>query len=548
MFNPSSQSPKLQSLKSSSDDKFGMASEVVAEALGRRPIVIIGDVGVGKTSFIRHLIFVKATDEIKNAIFIYIDLGSQANLGQDLRTFFLEEIERQLFEDHGVDLYENKTVRGIYHKDLQRFDTGIYASLKESAPDKFIEYQIQFLEALTKNKVEHLRRSIEHFSRGRKKQVIISIDNADQRKLADQQDAFMAAQDFAANWQALVLVSLRPQTYFASKFSGSISGYSQRIITISPPRVDLVLIKRLKFSLDLAEGKCQLDRLEGISIKLDSIALFLKALLFSLQNNKEITRLLSNITGGNIRQALDLIKGFIGSANVDSEKIINLMETNGKYMIPLHEFTKQALLGEYSHYHAPSSLALNLFDVRYPDQKEHFLSSMIISYLISDGQHKSPDGFIRTANLLSEMQEYGFVSDQIEHALRRLTNKKLVETTERITFDEGLQGLVGDMPLAFRVTTIGVYHIQYWASSFAYIDAVLFDTPIFDEKYRKIILANLESFDIRERYDRTVQFCEYLNECWAKISKSPVYFDWPTLRNLGAQSFAAVEAVIIVKP
>ncbi|OAI06750.1 hypothetical protein [Methylomonas methanica] len=544
MFKPLPQNPTLQHLRSTPDDKYGLAPEVVAEALGRRPIVIIGDVGVGKTSFIRHLIYVKAAEEVENAIFIYIDLGSQANLGQDMHAFFLQEIERQLLEDHGIDIYEDHFVRGVYHGDLQRFEKGIYGRLKESAPDKFIERQIEHLEELTSNKVMHLQQSIMHFAKGRKKQVIISIDNADQRKLADQQEAFLAAQEFAANWQALVLISLRPQTYFVSKSSGSISAYPQRIMTISPPRVDLVLQKRLQFSLDLAEGRLPLDRLNGITIKLDAIALFLKALLFSLRNNKEISEILSNITGGNIREALELIKGFIGSANVDSEKIIHIMRSEGQYLIPLHEFTKQALLGEYSHFDARSSLALNLFDVRYPDQKEHFLASMIIGFLFTDGPKKSPEGFVHTDDLLAEMQTYGFVADQIEHALRRLTNKKLIETTERITFDEGLQGLVGDMPLAFRVTTIGVYHIQRWAPSFAYLDAVLFDTPIFDENHRKEISAKLESFDIRERYKRTVKFRDYLNECWSQITKPPVFFDWPTLRNTGTPSFVSVKRAI----
>jgi GTPase SAR1 family protein len=544
MFRPSSQSPTLQAIRSSPQDQFGMAPNAVAEALGRRPIVIIGDVGVGKTSFIRNLIYVKAVDEIQNAIFIYIDLGSQANLGQDLHTFFLEEIERQLLEDHAVDLYEDNFVRGVYHGDLLRFEKGIHGRLKNSAPDKFVERQIEFLELLLKDKVAHLQRSIVHFAKGRKKQVIISIDNADQRKLEDQQEAFLAAQEFAAKWQALVLISLRPQTYYISKSSGSISAYPQRVMTIAPPRVDLVLQKRLKFSLDLAEGRLPLDKLQGISIKLDAIALFLKALLSSLRTNKDISELLSNITGGNIREALELIKGFIGSANVDSEKIIEIMRKDGHYTIPLHEFTKQALIGEYSHFDARSSLALNLYDVRYPDPKEHFLSSMIVGYLIRDGVHKSPEGFVHTTNLLVEIQNLGFVPDQIEHALRRLTNKKLIETTERITFDEGLQGLVGDMPLAFRVTTIGAYHIQRWASTFAYLDAVLFDTPIFDEKFHSDISANLESFDIGERYRRTVQFCEYLNDCWLKISNPPVYFDWPTLKKSGLPSFTAVKRVI----
>ncbi|MDD1623118.1 MAG: hypothetical protein LUQ11_16720 [Methylococcaceae bacterium] len=57
------------------------------------------------------------------------------------------------------------------------------------------------------------------------------------------------------------------------------------------------------------------------------------------------------------------------------------------------------------------------------------------------------------------------------------TNKKLIETTERIAFDEGLQGLVGEMPLAFRVTTVGAYHIERWTPTFAYLDTIRLTPP-----------------------------------------------------------------------
>ncbi|WP_275922563.1 hypothetical protein [Burkholderia sola] len=547
MFHPTEEGPTLQSLRGSPDDKFGMSAEVVAEALGRRPIVIIGDVGVGKTSFVRNLIYVKAADEMENSIFLYIDLGRQANLGQNLYQFFIEEIERQLLEDHDVDLYEDAFVRGVYHGDLQRFEKGIYGRLKESAPEKFIEKQIEHLDGLTRDKVSHLQRCINHLSKGRRKQVVICIDNADQRKLDDQQQAFLAAQEFAAEWLALVLISIRPQTYFASKSSGSISAYPQRILTISPPRVDLVLQKRLKFSLDLAEGRLPLERLANITLKLDSLALFLKALLFSLKTNRDISELLSNITGGNIREALELIKGFIGSSNVDSDKIIEIMRSDGEYLIPLHEFTKQALLGEYSHYDSRSSMAYNLFDIRYPDEREHFLSCFIVAFLNSDAPSKTTEGFVSTPAILTEMQRYGYVGDQIEHALRRLTNKKLIETTERITFDEGLQGLIGEMPLAFRVTTIGVYHIHRWSASFGYLDAMLFDTPILDDETRKPMMGDIASFDIRHRYDRTMRFMSYLNHCWAKFKERPIYFDWIGVQKGGAQTFHSVERAIAAR-
>lgn len=545
MFDPTAQNPVLQDVHTSPDEEsFGMSAEVVAEALGRRPIVIIGDVGVGKTSFIRNLIYVKAAEEIRNAFFIYIDLGRQGNLGQDLHSFFLDEIERQLLDEHDIDLYDDRFVRGVYHGDLQRFERGIHGRLKDTAPDKFLERQIEHLSSLINNRVSHLQRSIQHLSKGRKKQVVISIDNADQRTLDDQQQAFLAAQEFSANWLALVLISLRPQTYFISKSSGSISAYSQRILTISPPRVDLVLQKRLQFSLDLAEGRLPLDRLQGISIRLDSIALFLKALLNSLKYNKEISELLSNITGGNIREALEIIKGFVGSANVESDKIIEIMRSQGEYLIPLHEFTKQALLGEYSHYHARSSIAFNLFDVRYPDPNEHFLASLIVAYLLWDGRHRSTEGFVYADNIIVEMQNYGFIPDQVEHSLRKLTNKKLIETSERVTFDEGLQGLIGDMPYAFRVTTVGSYHLNRWTGSFAYLDAMVFDTPVFDDTVRTEILAHLESFDIRDRYSRTMLFADYMDTCWSRFPKAPAYFDWTLSRQSGKGTFASVKRVV----
>ena len=253
---------------------------------------------------------------------------------------------------------------------------------------------------------------------------------------------------------------------------------------------------------------------------------------------------MSNITGGNIREVLELIKGVIGSPNVDSDKIIAIMESDGDYIIPLHEFSKAALLGEYSHYDSKSSLALNLFDIRYPDKREHFLSLILISYLVSDAPGRSTEGFVPTRDICAELGRLGFVVDQVEHTLRKLTNKKLIETTERVTFDEGLQGLVGDMPIAFRATTIGSYHCNRWASTFPYMDAMLVDTPILEPGVRQDVSKRIDSFDISERLHRTEIFDDYLLRCWSEFAEKPVYFDWPTVRGSGNKSFESVRRAV----
>lgn len=131
LFDPSKPSPIVLPVKQSKGDESTFSDEVVAESLARRPIVLVGDVGVGKTSFLRHLIHIRAALEFKNSLLIYIDLGSKASLAADLRTFFVDEIKAQLIEKYKVDVYEESFVRGVHFGAVQRFESGVNRRLKE---------------------------------------------------------------------------------------------------------------------------------------------------------------------------------------------------------------------------------------------------------------------------------------------------------------------------------------------------------------------------------------------------------------------------------
>ena len=313
-------------------------------------------------------------------------------------------------------------------------------------------------------KPTHLRRSIEHISKARKRQVIIILDNSDQRPSDIQQAAFIVAQEFASDWNAMVFISVRPQTFVQSKRAGALSAYPHRVFTIAPPRPELVIEKRLKFALNVTEGKIEHKKMRRISIDLEGLSLFLKALLVSMEQNPEIRGILANITGGNIRAVIEFVVKFIGSPNVDVDKIIRIMREDGRYLIPIHEFSKAAILGDFSNYNPDSSMAMNLFDLQYPDEREHFLALMILGFLQWSESPKDKDGFTTADDVISEMQGWGFVQRQTEGKLRRLTNRRLIESSERVTFeeDESLD-LIGDIPFAFRLTSIGVYHINNWA-------------------------------------------------------------------------------------
>ena len=286
---------------SSQQHPLTITPEILTEALARRPIILLGDVGVGKTSFIKQLMLLRASREFQNSINIYIDLGSKAALEADLQKFVLNEIDRQLASKYGVHVRDGAFVRGVYDLEVKQFHTSIYGEAYSDDESKYTERVLEMLVQRVDDQPTHLRRCIDHISKARRRQVILILDNADQRPTDIQQAAFIVAQEFANDWNAMVFISVRPQTFFHSKRSGALSAYPHRVFTISPPRPELVIEKRLNFALSVTEGRISPEKLRGFAIDLGDLTQFLKALLLSMRTNNDIREILANITGGNIR-------------------------------------------------------------------------------------------------------------------------------------------------------------------------------------------------------------------------------------------------------
>jgi len=543
LFSDKEAVPHISPVKEKKSDNF--SPDILAEAIARRPIVLLGDVGVGKTSFVKNLMYNSAHEEFQNAIYIYIDLGSKAALAHDLKVYILKEIENQLLVKYDIDITDFRFIKGIYASDIHRFSKGIWGETKISNPDLYQMKLLEMLDQATKEQDQHLKRCINGHSNSTKKQIIISLDNADQRDFEIQQSTFIIAQELAKDWSSTVFVSVRPQTFFKSKRSGALAAYPHKIFTISPPRIDLVIKKRLLFALNMSEGNVPIESITYVRVNAGNLSQFLKALISSLSENSELNEFLSNITGGNIRAAIEFVTNFIGSPNVDAEKIVQIMNDTGWYRIPLHEFTKSALLGDYSHYNPDTSIALNIYDISSPDSKEHFLISVLLAYLESKGDHLDNDGFCLTTKLFEELQGLGFTKDQICSSLRRSTNKKLIETSQRVTFEEDINGvLIGEMPDSFRVTSVGAYHFKRWLGAFTYFDAMVFDTPILDKSVRESMMININSFAIDCRYRRADMFRSYLLEAWKDMSNKPKYFNFEEFVQDGSETFLPVERAI----
>ena len=515
--------------------KSVITAEMLAQSATRRPVLLIGDVGVGKTMFVRHFINVEAADILKDAIILYLDLGVKPTLEAELDNYLQEELTRQLDELYSIDIADRNFVHGVYNVDLQSFDKGIYGSLRESNRSVYDLKRIALLESKLNNTQEHLKRCLEHIHKGRKQQIVIFLDNVDQRTDDFQQKAFLIGQSMAELWPAMVFISLRPETFHKSKAGGTLSAYHVKAFTISPPRVDRVIQKRLQYAINLLELGQIGQSIKGVnmSVNLDDLLDFLSVTKTSFEKNNELVEFVDNVCGGNIRLALDFIRVFVGSGNVNTGKILEIYRETGAYTVPLHEFLRAVIYGDQRDYDPSASEITNLFDIRTPDGREHFLGPIALAFIGLEARPAANSGYVDAEEIYAYAQSLGFQPAQIADVLGRLLTQKLVETE----YKDFVRERSDFQPHRYRITTIGSYYYQKLIGKFTYVDAVVVDTPIVASEWRDKFW---DVVNIHERLARAESFRKYLDSQWVNLESTSDVFNW---RPMSSMLFSEIENI-----
>lgn len=487
-----------------------LAGDILASGLSKRPIILLGDVGVGKTMFIRHLVNVDAKEVFQQSVVFYVDFGQKSALMSDLREFVIQDVIRQFREKYDIDINDRKFVEAVHHGALNRFDKGIYGELREIDEVAYRRERLNHLARLTSDSASHLLASMEHLRGSMQKQIVIFLDNIDQHASELQEQVFLIAQSLASEWPATVFVSLRPDTFYRSRSEGTLSAYQPRVFTIAPPRVDVVLKKRTSFALNVLKDPSILPSFNPqVTLESDSLTACLEVLLNNFERNDNLVRLIDNLSAGNTRLALSFVSSFIGSGHVDTRKIVDIYTQSGHYNIPLHEFLRATIYGDYEHYEPDSSPIANVFDISEPDGREHFLLLLVLAYVETSGDRAGTEGFVSSDDVYTYGQQSGFSADQIAWAVERAVRKGILERSPRARNVSGVEHI--------RVTSAGVYTARVLAGMFAYLDAVVVDTPIVDDAYRRIIS---DAHSIMDRLRRAGQFRAYLDNQWRTVESS----------------------------
>ncbi len=524
IFDDGTKSPTLIPVKSITKQKKNKLHPELLTKNTQRPIILLGDVGVGKSSFIHNLIHVEAASVFENAIVLYLDFGTEGTLTSDIKQYILKKIKAKLLDAYDINIDEDEFIRQLYKEDLERFSVGANKRLLEVAPDKYYENEVKHLLDLTSDLDQHLKNALIFIEKVHQKQIIVFLDNADQREDPDQQSFFIIGCEIAANWPATIFIPLQPETFYRSVTKGSLSSYHPKVFTIHPPRIEVVIEKRLKFALKLTSGEIPLSTLSGGSLSSSNIESVIKTFYYSFQTNDALKTFLENISGGNVRIALNLIKNFFGSSNTNTEELLRIIQHHGIYNIQQYQFLKAVIHGDDLYYDPQRSVIANIFDVGLHASNEHFLIPSIILTL-HKAKNKSAGGFVDTAFVYEQLQSIGYQVEQIDLAIIKAMNKKLIQGSTRRTLKAG-----DELPPGLRATSIGVYTVSSLAGDFVYLEAMSVDTPIsvshYSDKLLPYFSPGKEKITLAEKLEKVKIFREYLDKQWALFNPSEKIFDW----------------------
>lgn len=509
--------------------------DVIAASLGRRPLILLGDVGVGKSIFIRHFVRIDAKDVMERSVVLNINFGGEPALATDLREYVMDRFVIQLREHYDIDVESNKLVRAVYQHELRSFANGVNGPLKTANPPLYAQREIAFLEKQLDKRDQHLQASFRYITRTQKRQVVVFLDNIDQRDLDFQEQVFLIGQSIAETWPATVFLSLRPETFFASRNTGSLTAYQPRVFTIAPPSVGTVIRKRLAYCRELVSDQKTRAKImpEGLDKQAELLARYLRIVQESFAHMDELTEFVENLAGGNVRSALEFLNTFVGSGHVDVQKIFDIVDDTGSYYVPLHEFVRAIMYGDYRYYHPARSPIANLFEISSPDRREHFLLPLILAHIERAGEVGQQEGFVQMSAIMSYAQGLGFLPAQIEFAMRHAVARRLLQASPR----DG-----EDTRRRYRISTVGAYTYKKLIGTFVYLDAVIVDTPIVDEAVARQID---DCHDIADRVKRAKRFAGYLGECWQSLGAPDQPFDWDEVRQPLERDYERIERTLL---
>jgi hypothetical protein len=474
-----------------------------------QPVVILGRIGHGKSTFLKYLRHVEAKD-ILSSKYIQIDLNFLRTpaTAPEVPNFVMRQVQEQL-KACNIAFADDPFVRRVLKHELEEFRKSPRGVLLKDKPDDLQQADVTFLESITNDPERYMALVMKFIRRSHQKSVAVFFDNLDRRGDDLQVQAFLRAAAMANDWGVLVFVCLRPGSVQRSSAAGVLDTIAPRMLVIPQPDIAIVLRKRFQYASRYAarvlpsEAYTHEKYDEETEKQLPEASRFFAMCDQSIHRNPALSRQYEAVSNGNIRKVMEYVKKVVTSRHLDTHKIISILDSSGDYTLAAHETLRALIFGPYIHFDSRASLFTNLFDISHADPTEHFSRVFLLDYCHRHANSVANHGFIPVTTLQEYMAALGYSANHVIESLSILVERNCLEGKDDFQGNEETAVLGTDV----RITSLGSFHITTLVRTEEYMDAITVDTPILDDAVRASVR---DVQDIRSRLKRARVFAAYL--------------------------------------
>ena len=213
---------------------------LVSTRTPEKPLIILGNIGHGKTTFLRYLRKIQSKNLLSNYVQIDVNFLDRPDSSDQVGEYIYDEIEKDLLNNYETDVRANNNVRGFLNTDIDRFPEMFEGMQFDIGTAEYKQAESKYVQKIIENRHLYLGKVFDHFRLGRIKKgkghsIAIFLDNLDQRSDSIQEEAFLRASSMARDWSALVFICLRPSTFYRSRRLGVLDSVAPNVVSVNSP-------------------------------------------------------------------------------------------------------------------------------------------------------------------------------------------------------------------------------------------------------------------------------------------------------------------------
>ncbi|WP_085248435.1 type I restriction enzyme HsdR N-terminal domain-containing protein [Gilliamella mensalis] len=511
--------------------------EVLSKNSYSQIILLIGKVGVGKSTFIDLLQYTDTIPEkIQDSlIWVRLDLNNAPLDKEKIYTWvqkeIIENLQKQFSSEYDFDSLD--FLMKLYSVEVNSFKKGRGAILSEDT-ESYKKSLFDLLENSQNNLDLTLKCYIRHLANERAKSMIIVFDNCDKKDKDSQLLMFEVANWAKDSLKSIIFLPLRDETYDNYKdqkpLDTAIKQYSFRI---DAPKFQTVLTRRVQMALELIFDSNSVNSKNSDFILKNSMhvkfdpnsdgSVYLLCMLNSVLNNENsIRRLLTGLSGGNIRIALEMFLNFCSSGHIPNEEIVKIRKfNNSSYTMPEHVAIRALMRGNHRYYISKYSKIKNLLDAQITDENIpiYLIRLAILRWLKlmikkRDSKKNFRKGYFLVKDIIADLDNIGFSESLVLNQITYLAHAMCIVSEdfqcENITLNTNV-----------KLAPAGYAHLELLENDITYLATVSEDTLITDKKLvtdiKNVMINPKNTYKLAKVCKTACRFVEYIEKISLKM-------------------------------